>query len=114
MKLFTSIISSAILVSATAAAYDTTYLYAVPAHYNKQMVVELPSGKSIIEVWAEDNEKISCTFVDRGTYKTVYEAVDTQRCIGNANLSLPTFLLTKVINNGDKDIRVRTWIHDQK
>jgi len=114
MKLFTPILTAILLFSATALAYDMTYLSSVKAHTTRQVNVDLPSGKSTVEVWATGNEKITCTFIDKGTGNVAYESKDTQRCVGNANLSLPVTMLAKVSNNGDKDIDIRIQVRDSK
>jgi hypothetical protein len=110
---FPSIIATAILfLSGTALAYDMTYMSSLKANQTKQVTVELPSGKSTVEVWATDNEKISCQFIDRGTGNVAYESSDTQRCVGRADLSLPAHMLAKITNNGNKDLDFRIWVHD--
>lgn len=110
---FPAIIASSILfLSATAFAYDMTYMFSAKAHQTSQMVVHLPTGKSTVEVFGSNNETISCTFIDRGTGNIAYESKDTTRCVGNANLGLPASMLAKITNNGDRDIDYRIWVHD--
>lgn len=110
---FPTIIATAILfLSATAMAYDQTYLSRIKATQTREVLVELPNGKSTVEVWGTDKENISCTFIDRGTGNVAYESKDTQRCVGRADLSLPAHMLAKITNNGNKDLDVRIWVHD--
>ena len=114
MKLFTSILAAILFISTTALAYDWTYVGPVKAHSTREKVVDLPSGKSIVEVWAVGDEKITCVFVDKGTGNVAYEAKDTIRCVGGANLALPARILVRITNNGDKDIESRIQVRDVK
>ena len=96
-------------------AYDFTRLGSVkPHHVTVFPSVELPEGKSSTEVWASNNEKISCRFISETTAELVYSADDTQRCIGTANLVFPARIHIIILNKGDKQIDVRAWVHSTK
>lgn len=101
--------------SLSALAHDFTRLGSVkPQHATVFPSVELPEGKSLTEVWATNNEKISCRFISETTAEVVYKADDTQRCVGTANLVFPAHIHIIIINKGDKQIDVRAWIHSTK
>ena len=117
MKSMTATILAAALSATTAAAadaYDWTHLANVKAHQTSQTVVELPGGKSTVEVWAHDNAEISCTFIDRGTGNVAYQATKVQRCVGQASLSLPATMTVRITNESNKDLDYRIWIHETR
>ena len=109
-----TIIATILLITVTAFAYDMTYLTSVKAHSTTQMSVDLPSGKSVTEVWAVGDEKINCTFIDKGTGNIAYQAKDTQKCVGVANLALPANILAKIDNTNDKNIDIRIQVKSSK
>jgi hypothetical protein len=114
MKLCISIITTILLISTTVLAYDITYCGLLKTHSTKQVVVELPTGKSTIEVWGSNHEKINCLFVDKGTGNKAFEAEDTELCSGTANLSLPAVILARITNNTDSDIDLSIEVKDNK
>jgi hypothetical protein len=114
MKLSLLIGAAILFLSGTAIAHDMTYLALAKPHETKQMSVDLPAGKSVVEVWSEDHSKISCTFVQRATGEVVYEATNVDRCIGNAKLTLPVIITMRITNHEDKDAYLRVWVRDSR
>jgi hypothetical protein len=114
MKFSTLFGAAIVFFSATALAGDMTYLSSAKSRETRSMLVDLPSGKSQVDVWGTDNETISCVFVDRGTGNVAYEATNVTRCVGTANLTLPTTIQAKITNNGNKDIQFRVWVRSTK
>ena len=97
--------------SATAlAAYDMMYMTHAKAGETKELPVAIPSGKSLIDVWAVDGSSISCVFIDKGTGNVAYEAKNVQRCVGNADLTLPATAKAQITNNGNKEAELRIWV----
>lgn len=113
MKLFAAITSAILLTAGVAMAYDMTHLLnRVEPHQTRLATVDLPAGKSTVEVWGERQDSISCTFVDYGTNKVVYEASNVTRCIGTADLSLPARVQARITNNGNQVTDIRIQVHD--
>jgi hypothetical protein len=113
MKFFVLIISI-VLFSTVAMAYSASYTRTVPAKETTTVFVDLPDGKSVVEVEGTKLEHISCTFIDRGTGKVAFQATNTQRCVGTANLTLPAVMLAQVTNNENKTIELRIRVNDSK
>jgi len=113
---FTTVIGAAIIfISGTALAYSydvTKPDVLIKAHQTSPVVVQLPVGNSTVEVWSTGEEKISCTFLDPGTDKSIHDG-DTKRCVRRIiNQGAPSNMVAKISNDGNQDLNVRIWVHD--
>lgn len=110
---FPTILGAAVLfIASTAMAYDMTYMSSLNPRETKSVAINLPAGKSMTEVWGTNGETISCTFIDPGTGNAAYQAKNVQRCVGRADLSLPSNLTVKITNSDMKSFEFRIWVHD--
>lgn len=111
MKYIFSIIAMILIVSAATPAQpkDITILSSIKAGDTLKQRIEIPEGKTTIDVWADDSSKITCKFYDgSGNLGLVEENVP--RCRGNANIVLPWHLSLQVNAIEHKDIDVRIWV----
>lgn len=111
MKLSVMIGLSVLLLASTAMANNETYMVHSHAHETTQVAVDLPIGKSAVEVWGAGGESISCTFIDRATGNIAYEAHNVKRCLGLANTEDVVHLFVNVINGNDTDLDFKIWVH---
>lgn len=109
---FTAIFAAAILfVSATALAYDLTYLGPIKANETKTVKVELPTGKLTVEVYSTSPDtKFNCQF-QSGYGGIVFEQTDTHRCVGRLVTQSESSMSVSVKNLG-KDSDYKIWVHD--
>ncbi len=108
------LILAILLTSATVFAInDWTILGGLKPHETIVRGVNIPEGKTVIEVWTGDNSKISCQFLDvNGNIGLEEDHVN--RCVGRANIVLPWHLNVKITNDENQETDFKIWIHPDK
>jgi hypothetical protein len=102
-----------VFISATALAYDLTYLGPIKAKETKAVKVELPAGKMAVEVTSDDADtRFNCQFVG-STYGVVFEQNNVAKCFTNVNVQSDTIMTVNVTNLG-KESSYKIWVHDPK
>lgn len=118
-----SLLSVAILfIASSVFAYDHTKIRWLPSEGTSIVPVHVPAGLSDVRVETNGDKVISCTFykfdksvnaTDPSTLKTVvFEAKNTNVCLGKANFIVPELLFIKVENKNKEELLFRVWVHD--
>lgn len=97
-----------VFLSATALAYDLTYLGPIKAKETKAVRVDLPTGKLAVEVTSDDEvTRFNCQFAS--TYGgVVFEQNNVARCFTNVNTQSDTSMTVSVTNLGkDSSYKIR-------
>lgn len=100
-----------VFLSATALAYDLTYLGPIKAKETKVIKVELPAGKLAVDVTSDDEgTHFNCQFAS--TYGgVVFEQNNVTKCVANVNTQSDTSMTVSVTNLG-KDSSYKIRVHD--
>ena len=109
---FPAIIATILFVSTTALAHDLTYLGPIKSNETKNVKVELPAGKLLVEVYSSSPEtKFNCQF-QSGYGSVTFEQTNVSRCMSKIVTQSDTTLIVSV-KNLSKDSDYKIWVHDQ-
>lgn len=102
-----------VFLSATALAYDLTYLGPIKSKETKSVKVELPTGKFAVEVSSEDAAtRFNCQFTS--SYGGVtFEENNVAKCFTNVVTQNDTSMTVNVTNL-TADSSYRIWVRDAK
>ncbi len=116
MKITSMFGAAIVCFSATAMAYDMTYILPVKAHHFESSRVELPSGNSSVTVRNSNDKTISCRITDAATGNPAApEQTNVTACYFNARgLTLPHTVYVRVANESDEELQVTVQVVDSK
>lgn len=112
MKIFIPLIAMIVLFTVSAFAHDMTYMGTVKPGGTKELVVQLPAGKSVVEVYGSNKEHMTCQFIDNRTGMVAFLDKDSVRCVGTSDLTLPANITVKISNLETTRLDFKIWVHD--
>ncbi len=125
MKIASLFSAAAIMFATSALAQDQFQVHTIYAEdkvsNTSTAVVNLPAGLTDVRVEANANQRISCTFYEvlragvpdrwASPGKIVFQAKNTQVCLGHANLIVPSRMVVFVTANNKEDLPYRILIN---
>lgn len=112
MKLGLLFTVAALTFSSVAYASDTRERGHIQAHETHALPVSVPSGNTDIEVWDDDSQPITCSFVHKND-KPVSTG-KTSRCVFHVRgLTLPVDAHVRVVNDNNQTVVWTMTVHNQ-
>lgn len=108
MKFYSIIIVFVILIAAPALAYDLTYFGPLKAKEARSLEIQIPKGKSIIDVSSTNDSPLNCKF---GTSFGL-SVLQNNKCKLYVLSDSLSHMSVEISNPLDKSSDYKIWVHD--